>query len=58
MNFEIGRRPYEMEAVFCNERMLMVGENSGIWNRLEWTNEFNIPMFNIGTALHPYWRPE
>lgn len=58
MNFQIGRRPYEMEAVFCNERMLMVGENSGIWTRLEWINEFNIPMFNIGTALHPYWRPE
>ena len=58
MNFEIGRRPYEMEAVFCNERMLMVGENSGIWTRLEWINEFNVPMFNIGTALHPYWRPE
>ena len=58
MNFEIGRRPYEMEAVFCNEKMLMVGENSGIWTRLEWINEFNVPMFNIGTALHPYWRPE
>ena len=58
MNFEIGRRPYEMEAVFCNERMFMVGENSGIWTRLEWINEFNVPMFNIGTALHPYWRPE
>lgn len=58
MNFEIGRRPYEMEAVFCNERMLMVGENSGVWTRLEWINEFNIPMFNIETALHPYWRPE
>ena len=24
----------------------------------EWINEFNVPMFNIGTALHPYWRPE
>ena len=31
----------------------MVGENSGIWTRLEWINEFNVPMFNIGTALHP-----
>lgn len=58
MNFEIGRRPYEMEAIFCNETMLMVGENSGIWTRLEWINEFNVPMFNIAAALHPYWRPE
>ena len=58
MNFEIGHRPYEMEAVFCNEKMLMVGENSGVWTRLEWINEFNIPKFNIETALHPYWRPE
>lgn len=58
MNFDIGRRPYEMEAVFCNERMLMVGENSGVWTRLEWINEFNIPTFNIETALHPYWRSE
>jgi len=58
MNFEIGRRPYEMEAVFCNEKMLMVGENSGIWTRLEWIYEFNIPEFNIETALHPYWQPE
>lgn len=58
INFELGRQPYEMEAVFCNEKMLMIGENSGIWTRLEWINEFNIPMFNIETALHPYWRPE
>lgn len=58
MNFAIGHRPYEMEAVFCNEKMLMVGENSGIWTRLEWINEFDIPKFNIETALHPYWRPE
>ena len=58
MNFEIGHRPYEMEAVFCNEKMLMAGENSGVWTRLEWINEFNIPKFNIETALHPYWRPE
>ncbi len=58
MNFEIGHRSYEMEAVFCNEKMLMVGENSGVWTRLEWINEFNIPKFNIETALHPYWRPE
>ena len=43
---------------FCNEKILMVGENSGVWTRLEWINEFNIPKFNIETALHPYWRPE
>lgn len=47
MNFKIGHRPYEMEAVFCNEKMLMVGENSGVWTRLEWINEFNIPKFNM-----------
>lgn len=58
MNFEIGRCPYEMEAVFCNEKMLMVGENSGVWTRLEWVNEYNIPKFHVETALHPYWRPE
>lgn len=58
MNFAIGRRPYEMEAVFCNEKVLMVGENSGIWTRLEWIYEFNIPKFNIEAAFHPYWRPE
>ncbi|GAA6256438.1 hypothetical protein F070042J6_22900 [Bacteroides sp. f07] len=58
MNFEIGRRPYEMEAVFCNERMLMVGENSGIWTRLDWIYEFNIPNFKAETALHPYWQQE
>lgn len=56
MNFQIGRRPYELEAVFCNEEILIVGENSGLWTRLDWNYEFNVPDFNAKTALHPYWQ--
>lgn len=58
MNFQIGRGRYEFETLFCNGKMLMVGENSGLWTRLDWNDEFNVPNFKAETALHPYWHLE
>lgn len=63
MNFEVKRGKvlgqsygYEMEALFCDGQLLLVGENSGLWTRLEWENEFNIADFNIKNACPVYWR--
>ena len=54
INFQIGRRPYEFEAVLHNGEILMIGENSGLWTRLDWAYEFNVPDFNTETVSHPY----
>lgn len=63
MNFEVKRgkvlgrsHGYEMEALFCDGQLLLIGENSGLWTRLEWENEFNIPDFDKKNASLPYWR--
>lgn len=63
MNFEIKRGKvigqsygYEMEALFCDGQLLLVGENSGLWTRLEWGNEFNISDFDYKNAASPFWR--
>lgn len=63
INFEVksGEIPgqsygYEMEALFCDGQLLLIGENSGIWTRLEWENEFNISDFDPKNACLPYWR--
>lgn len=32
---------FEMEGLFCNGQLLFVQENSGLWSRLEWEEEFN-----------------
>lgn len=48
MNFELGSGKipnqsygFEMEGLFCNGQLLFVQENSGLWIRLEWEEEFN-----------------
>lgn len=56
LNFQIGRHPYEFEAVLCDSVVFIIGENSGLWTRLDWDYEFNVSDFNIATALHSYWR--
>lgn len=63
MNFEVksGKVPgqtygCEMEALFCDGQLLLIGENSGLWTRLEWKNEFNRADFDKKKACSPFWR--
>lgn len=63
MNFEVKRGNvlgqsygYEMEALFCDGQLLLIGENSGLWTRLEWENEFNKSDFDKRAACSPFWR--
>lgn len=53
VNFQIAvgknqLRPYgyELEALFCDGRLLFIAENSGLWTRLEWNDCFNVPDFD------------
>lgn len=62
INFQIGigkcpDRSYghELEALFCNGCLLFIGENSGLWTRTDWIDDFNRSDFDPDTAVHPYW---
>lgn len=54
---KVPRQPYayEMEALFCDGKLLFMGENSGLWTRLEWENEFNTSLFEPTVSHPPYW---
>lgn len=62
MNFELGvglpDKPdgFEMEGLFCNRKLLLTQENTGLWTRLEWEEKFNTSLFEPATVHYTYWK--